>query len=275
MDEKKIETTRRIWEELNRDYVSYEQANEMFSQLKASVTDVKRSLEATLVQGSSDTKAKLEQFRREIASFQTRLTDLIASSNQKTASFAETRLLQEVKRIEKLIPTIPEPELFDPTELQNQIDVLMAYEVPPLLPETVRDLLETLKDEDRLDASAIKNLPEAVVNNHRVIASATALWHLMDVDVAGISVGQSIKWDGVRWIPFTPAGGTSTPVYNEVAGGSGTAFTLAHTPTSSDIVRVYARGQRILSPGGYSISGANITTVDSWSAGDITVDYEY
>lgn len=69
-------------------------------------------------------------------------------------------------------------------------------------------------------------------------------------------------------------GGAGTAVYSEVVSGSGTAWTLAHTPTSSSLM-LYANGQRLTPTVDYSISGANITTVSSWVAGTILADYIY
>jgi len=67
---------------------------------------------------------------------------------------------------------------------------------------------------------------------------------------------------------------SATNVWGEVVAGSGTTFTLAYAPDSGT-VRVYARGQRIAVTSDYTISDATITTVLSWSAGDIVADYEY
>jgi hypothetical protein len=67
-----------------------------------------------------------------------------------------------------------------------------------------------------------------------------------------------------------------TPVIGEVVSGSGTSFTLAHTPVSSSL-RLFGAGQR-LTPGAgndYTISGATITTVNSYSAGQLLADYNY
>lgn len=64
----------------------------------------------------------------------------------------------------------------------------------------------------------------------------------------------------------------STNVDSEVVSGSATTFTLANTPLSSS-VQVYARGQRLTPTVDYSISGSTITTINSWSAGDIVADY--
>jgi len=67
-----------------------------------------------------------------------------------------------------------------------------------------------------------------------------------------------------------------TPVINEVVSGSGTAFTLAHTPVVGS-VKLFGAGAR-LTPGAgndYTISGATITTVNSYSAGQLLADYNY
>lgn len=69
---------------------------------------------------------------------------------------------------------------------------------------------------------------------------------------------------------------TTTTVNNEVVAGSGTSWTLAHTPDAGT-VKLYAIGQR-LTPGAgndYTISGTAITTANSWSAGQILADYTY
>jgi hypothetical protein len=65
-----------------------------------------------------------------------------------------------------------------------------------------------------------------------------------------------------------------TPVINEVVAGSGTTFTLANTPITGS-VKLFGAGAR-LTPGGgndYTISGATITTVNSYSAGQLLADY--
>lgn len=67
---------------------------------------------------------------------------------------------------------------------------------------------------------------------------------------------------------------TVTSVNNEIVSGSGTTFTLANTPTAGS-VRVFGLGQRLVPTTDYSISGAVITPVSSWSAGQILADYTY
>ena len=72
------------------------------------------------------------------------------------------------------------------------------------------------------------------------------------------------------------SGGGGSFVDNEIVSGSGTSWTLAHTPTSGS-QHIYANGQRLIPGGGndYTISGATVTTTFSWSAGTVLADYRY
>ena len=69
-------------------------------------------------------------------------------------------------------------------------------------------------------------------------------------------------------------GSTNNFVYNEVVSGSGTSFTLANTPIAGSVA-LYGQGQRLFLTIDYTISGANIMTVNSWLAGEILADYQY
>lgn len=70
-------------------------------------------------------------------------------------------------------------------------------------------------------------------------------------------------------------GGSSTNFAdNEVVSGSGTSWTLVHTPTASS-QHIFANGQRLIPTVDYSIVGAAITTVLAWSTGTILADYRY
>ncbi len=106
----------------------------------------------------------------------------------------------------------------------------------------------------------------------------TALWALMDVAVAGIVAGQSIQWDGVKWVPYTPAGSGGTPVWAEdlTPQGPGTTFTLANTPIVGS-VRLFRGGSyQSVTNSDYSISGAIITLSTTLQTGEVLVaDYSH
>lgn len=75
---------------------------------------------------------------------------------------------------------------------------------------------------------------------------------------------------GALLVSSASSGGTV--VLNEVVSGSGTSWTLANTPNSAGI-QLYANGQRLTPTVDYTLTGANITTVLSWSAGTLLADY--
>lgn len=68
--------------------------------------------------------------------------------------------------------------------------------------------------------------------------------------------------------------GLGTQVLNEVVSGSGTSWTLAHTPNSAGVA-LYANGQRLTPTTDYTLAVATITTSLSWVAGTVIADYQY
>lgn len=74
-------------------------------------------------------------------------------------------------------------------------------------------------------------------------------------------------------IPEYTSGGGGTFVDNEIVAGNTNTFTLANTPALGT-EHIYAAGQRLYPTVGYTISGAVITTIFSWSTGDILADYQ-
>jgi hypothetical protein len=66
---------------------------------------------------------------------------------------------------------------------------------------------------------------------------------------------------------------TTSFIDNETVSGSGTSFTLANTPVAGS-VHLYGLGQRLKDGGNdYSISGTAITTINTYSTGDLIADY--
>lgn len=94
---------------------------------------------------------------------------------------ASTRAVDEIK---SLIPTIE--------QLEQKI---------PVLGEPIRDSLELLEGEDRLDAKAIKGLEKFIKEGKTVeYNKALGLYQLVDVNVSGLTTGQVLKWNGSQWI---------------------------------------------------------------------------
>ena len=86
------------------------------------------------------------------------------------------------------------------------------------VPETAEVIVTKLQGYDKpgwLDIEDVKDLREELElakkngGEHRVIGANRNLYQLLDVNVAGITTNQSIKWDGTQWIAYTPT--TFTP----------------------------------------------------------------
>ena len=94
------------------------------------------------------------------------------------------------------------------------------------------------------------------------------------INFTGSGVAGSV--DGLGNVTENISGGAPGTFVQEIPTGSGTSFTLAHTPIS--VLLVTARGQVLYPSGGnqgYSITGTTITTNDSWATGDLLVTYYY
>lgn len=259
MQDKKLERATRFLEVANEDYATHQEVADLVKTLVDTMKGLKTSIEKDLSSESKDAMAMCKRLEKDLNKCEKDLKTLVDKSVSSASKDILKRFSGELDSLKRMITEASKP--FDSTDLQNQIDVLMAYETPELEAVTVRDLLETLTDEERLDASAIKNLPSATEKIVSGMNKVMPFYNLLDVDVAGITSGQSIQWDGNKWIAYTPAGSGGTPVWGEdlTPQGVGTSFTLAHTPLAGTVRLFRGGAYQSVANGDYSISGATIT----------------
>jgi hypothetical protein len=149
-----------------------------------------------------------DYFKKEIQTIKNVVADLKAVKAQVIDT---EKIIQDTSKLVKdeLIKLIPkEKELPQVPTLQEIISNI------PTEPDKIRDALELLQGEERLDASAIKGLQELIKGLKQekatIIGANKPLSGLLDVDVAGIAVNQSIRWDGIKWVAFTPSAGVTS-----------------------------------------------------------------
>jgi len=104
-------------------------------------------------------------------------------------------------------------------------------------PEMIRDKLEFLRGEERLDVSAIKGL-------------RTKLYDLGKQNVGGAS-GFNYSAIDVHTVDDETPGGT--------VNGSNKAFTLNHSPSPTTSLKVYVNGMRMRITEDWTLSGQTIT----------------
>lgn len=146
--------------------------------------------------------------------------------------------------------------------------------------KTPQDGKDAVLDEDKIVEKMIDKLFEGKKFDWRKIpglANEMASYRnqLARIDHAGPKLAGK-RYGIDTWARGGGSGGGSsgTDVFGEVVAGSATTWTLANAPTNGTL-RVYANGQRLYATTDYSISGATITTVQSWVAGSILADYSY
>lgn len=268
-DNKKVERLLELFQVANQDFATYSQVADLVKVLVDVIKKNRAELESTI------SRSEVNKAIKVLNQSESRLSKLFSENEKKSIRATNAQIQSEVRKIAGMIPPA-----FDPSYLQEQIDALNEEEPTKVEAEEVRDLLETLKDEDRLDASAIKNLPQFVEKIQTGLpAGPQALWALTDVNIAGITAGQHLEWNGTQWIAVTPAGSTGTPVWGEnlTSQGPGTVYTLAHTPVSGT-VRVFKGGayQQAGAGGDYTLSGATITFNTATQDSEVILaDYSY
>ena len=96
--------------------------------------------------------------------------------------------------------------------------------------------------------------------------------NVASIDTVGAGVTSTNIGDGVT---VTVAGGSGTFAYNEVLAGTGTSFTLAHTPNPAGSLILKKNGQLLDLTTDFSLSGANLTLVVAKNPEDSLVAQQY
>lgn len=102
-----------------------------------------------------------------------------------------------------------------------------------LAPQELRNLLELLSGDERLDAESIRNLPELIRRLNPPVGPmlhTPSISNLPDVSIVGIAIGQSIIWDGIKFIPGNGSGGVASWTSFMVDGVT-TTFSVSTKPT--------------------------------------------
>jgi hypothetical protein len=157
----------------------------------------------------------------------------------------------------------------------------------PKLGEPIRDALELLDGDQRLDKSAIRGLDELLEKhngqNIPYVGGIRYLSQLVDILIGSdLADGHAIVWDAAnnRW-KNGEVSGTSTINFADSetptgdVDGANTDFVLAHTPETGSL-KVYLNGMRMSLTEDYTLATATITFLTAPDSGSIiTCDYRY
>lgn len=241
-----------------------------------------KSLADALNDSQTETDASLKALKSQLtdtkSTLQATIADIKAGSDTSVANVRQA-LLKELKRIEAAIPVLP-PET-DLTEIFTEFE-RQRTEIGKLatliVGENIRNALESLTGEDRLDISAIKGLEDYNDIKQRKEASHVTgvrlLRYLSDVDIQGITNGQTLAWNATlnRFRPATPSGsGDMTAAVYDPQAIAGDAFdTDNHTDGTTN--KVYTATEKTKLAG--IEAGADVTDTTNVTAAGALMDSE-
>jgi hypothetical protein len=230
-EEKKLEKLNALFEMINEDYAT---PNDLI-QLSETILGILQTEREKLAGNISDKGNELlQELDKRIVSVQNTINRLTYETEQSVAKIDNrvTKTLQnvtesierDIKRLERKIPTKT-----DISGLEREIaDIKDSFNSFPteltVNNEAIRDGLELLVGDERLDRSAIKGLDGwdeiiALAQNpqNHIIAGAKLLRYLNDVNIDGITDGQTLVWDTTtgKFIPGSAGSGSGHVIEDE------------------------------------------------------------
>ena len=173
---------------------------------------------------------------------------------------------QEVQTwVEDAVASIPRPKEVDLVKVADAVLKMVVIPAPipgapgkdgsPDTPENIKEKLESLKGDDRLDARAIKNLPKTQIGGGH---GPNSLKHLEDVNISSPTNGQTISYQS----------STGKWVNSSVASGSGHTIQDEGTPlTARTNLNFVGAGVAVTDDAG---NDATVVTISSGGSGDVS-----
>jgi len=237
-----------------------------------------------------------ENNEQDIEKAKLEMTGLIEDYLLKVETATNQKMREVDEKIKELKNDIADKEASEQTiadkvlqDVQSPIIEKIEKNLPKL-GEPIRDALELLAGDQRLDKSAIRGLDELLEEigkrknqNIPYVGGIRYLSQLVDILIGSdLADGHAIVWDATnkRW-KNGEVSGTSTINFADSetptgdVDGANTDFVLAHTPTAGSL-KVYLNGMRMSLTEDYTLATATITFLTAPDSGSIiTCDYRY
>ena len=225
-EEKKLERLNSLFELVNQDFATPDDLIQLSEAILAIITNERDRLDTVIAKNDAKGEATLQTSLRELVKRETNLTRLLEQLKSDTeqnlsGEIARTTnsLAKELKRLERKIPSKT-----DLSGLEGEIQALkgqlntLPTEIT-LNNEAIRDGLELLQGDERLDKSAIKGLDDweeiaTLARSPKTIngAGVKLLRYLSDVNIEGITNGQTIIWNSTLSRFDAGSAGASSPL---------------------------------------------------------------
>jgi len=212
------------------DYAKADEVVEIFKEIEGALKAIKEYLEDKIVQASSDVLSEVKTNKKEI--------DTLNVSLDTNVSYLEEKISTQIASIKALIPKMP--DMPNVKALENKIILdftLKLEELKKAFPTieietagTIREKLESLKGNDRIDKSSIRGLEEELKRIESTSGGSRGMfrWNSgLQVFGGGSKVGaKSLEIDFGSGLTATDVNGR----ISVIASGSGSA---PQTPTGA------------------------------------------
>ncbi len=160
--EAQAELLLKTMKEFNKENATSEDVTKLFTKALEAVDAVKKQLEAKITQNDGKITDRTQSLMDDISSLKDNVKafgSLLSKNEGKTTKEIDDvlkKVFKEVKRVESLIPDMP--------DVQPIIQRVEEVSKKTISATDVRDKLESLKGEDRLDNSAVQDVPKITVS---------------------------------------------------------------------------------------------------------------
>ncbi len=253
---------------------SFDQVVKLVQIVQADITSRMNKIEANMAQHHIDANSRIDA----------KLATLKHGKDGVSADHA--------KIVKDVLKGIRQPKDGETPIIDNQkIAEMAASLIPPLKPVDEKALSSKIMDTIQkgntpIHISTIQGVQEYVVDvitKHSYSGGGGASVSVLQSGTLKVQTASAMNFkgsgaptitigsNGVTNLDF-PSGGSASFVENEIVSGNGTSFTLANTPVAGS-VHLYAGRNRLYPTTDYSITGTAITTVLTWTTGDLIADY--
>ena len=284
--DQKIERAERVLKALDEDLITYDEAKELLDTLIDFVREAREDLEEQHDGHVSKVSGALAGFLKDVEKIDGRFKDKISASKSevlKDIERIEKKLIKRINAVRDEIPEIPDaPEMPDLQPVYDRIEEVREELLNKMTAEDIRDLLETLEGDERLDISAIRGLEEFLAEHggkntvrSTGVGSAGGGRGLF-LYVGGVKKGivKELNFEAGTGmsISFALINGRPTLTFESSGGGGGVGITPETPPEPVDgvttVFTVSANPQSVVADGQNYYEGFGYT----YAAGQITMD---
>lgn len=294
--EQNLQRAQKLLDTANEGYAPTKEVAGALAAIVKSLTDLRKQVTKEMMDSHGSMDSKVKSCLKKIDEVESKFKDMVINLDSATDEAVHrltTKLSKEIQRVEQLIPG--QTDLSDIEQKLTDLETKVAtpIEFPTLEATELRDKLEELNGDERLDKSAIKGLEEWLEKNVSTGGSpkqAMSRGTYLYIDGAkkglintlnfasgnGMTLAYS-KVDGLDTLTFTSSGSSSgggtlnKQLVSGVINGSNTVFTIPTAFVGKSIIILDS--QAFVQDLDFTVSDTTITYLTAPAADHIAANH--